>query len=165
MPDNEASKSRSATFQSIKAAVLSRDKDGRTTSGTGGSSRQRPLKRWYDENLQQRRRQIVDLLQEASGGTISQGIIAKVSEAVNHAAELALDVGAQTAEVSLYRPRAGEAIVIGERFAHYQDGDSVGSGRRIEVGLVTSPGLQRIGDGREDMGTVKVIVPALVYPR
>lgn len=183
----EANKWRSATFQSIlmavappsssmsgnKANARKAQQQAPSPSGTPGPP-EHPTTTPYWANINQVQTQIVALLSSICSEPLSPEIQSKVSELARQAGELALQFGAQRAQLALEVPKRGEQVKIGTEsgWVDCEDGDSFG-GRRgveVEVDLCVSPKVYRVGDmdGRNmDRKTAKVkaIVAGEVYPR
>ncbi|KAK3396748.1 hypothetical protein B0T20DRAFT_500101 [Sordaria brevicollis] len=189
----EANKWRSATFQSILMAVAppsssmsgSGNKTGNnnnarkssTPSGTPGPPENPTTTTTpYWANVNQVQTNIITLLSSICSEPLSPEIQSKVSELCRQAGELALQFGAQRAQLALEVPKRGDQVTIGTEsgWVDCEDGDSFG-GRRgveVEVELCVSPKVYRVGDmdGRNlsmdrAKAKVKAIVAGEVYPR
>ncbi|KAK3315477.1 hypothetical protein B0H66DRAFT_345285 [Apodospora peruviana] len=155
--DKEANKWRSATFQSILMAVNPR---GLKKAQSGGGDKVRS----YVENRQKVYDDILDILNQVCNDQVQPEITEKIVEIVHLAGELALEFGAQRAELALDAPGNGASITIGPEFIDCEDGESA-RGKEEEVELLVLPKLFRIGDGRNDLKTRKIIVPGEIYPK
>lgn len=108
--------------------------------------------------------QIERKLQYAAGGTLPMVVQNYLPEIVRIAGELALEFGCQRSEVSLVFPSHNEEVIIGDTFHDCQDGIIRARGIRQRVDIVVSPALCRVGDGRMDLVTRKVIVKGQIFP-
>ena len=77
--------------------------------------------------------------------------------------DIALQFGIQPAQMQLVIPGHGEKIKIGERYHDCEDADSF-KGKTQSVDIVTAPGLQKVGDGRSELGSQRAMVPCEIYP-
>ena len=154
--DKEANKWRSATFQSILMAVNPKGKKGQPANGE--------LVRPFAENRQKVHDDILDVLNRVCNNQVQPEIAEKVVEIVQLAGELALEFGSQRAELALDVPGKGESITIGPEFVDCEDGESA-RGKMEEVELLVLPKLFRVGDGRNDLRSRKIIVPGEIYPK
>ena len=82
---------------------------------------------------------------------------------VTLAREIALQFGIHSAQLLLCVPQRGEQIQIGEEFHDCEDGDCY-KGTVYAVDQLIVPGLQKIGDGRSDMSSKRIITPCEIYP-
>ncbi|KAK1754395.1 hypothetical protein QBC47DRAFT_383810 [Echria macrotheca] len=153
----DANKWRSATFQSIFTVVFPKGlKKGQQPSGL--------MVRLFSSNMDRVRRDIEALLEENSDGGVLGELESDIVRIVQLAGELALEFGCQRALLGVESPMTGETVKIGQGFVDCQDGDA-NRGHIKEVDLVVAPKLFRVGDGRNDLKTVKVICSGDIYPR
>lgn len=155
--DKEANKWRSATFQSIFMAVSPRgQKKNQAANGH--------LVKPFADNRQKVQDDILDVFNQVCNDGVSPEIAENIVKIVQLAGELALEFGSQRAELALDTPAKGDSITIGPEFVDWEDGESE-RGSMKEVDLVVLPKLFRVGDGRNDLKTRKIIVPGEIYPR
>ena len=100
--------------------------------------------------------------------SVSNGSLrAETEEEIRHltflAREIAVQFGVHPAYLRLVVPARGESVEIGKDYHDCYDGDYY-KGEIRKVDLVTTPGLQKIGDGRSDMTSKWTIVPCEIYP-
>jgi hypothetical protein len=105
---------------------------------------------------------ILSQVSRLSNSSIKPEVEDKIPQIAYLARNISLQFGVQTAELRLSVPNCGEKIQIGEEFQDCEDGDLF-RGSTCIVDLVIVPGLQKIGDGRSDMGSKRVIVPCEIY--
>jgi len=74
-----------------------------------------------------------------------------------------MQFGLHSAQLQLHMPGRGDEVQIGEEVHDCFDADSDRGAKRF-VSLVTLPGLQKIGDGRLDMKSKRILVPCEIYP-
>jgi hypothetical protein len=118
------------------------------------------------DNIHQTVDRIMGVLSEVSrlsNSLVRSEVEDQIRQITNLAREIALQFGVQTAQLQLSVPNRGGDIQIGEEFHDCQDGDSY-KGEVCAVDLVIVPGLQKIGDGRFDMNSKRIIVPCEIYP-
>ncbi|KAM7203956.1 hypothetical protein V8F33_001927 [Rhypophila sp. PSN 637] len=154
--DKEANKWRSATFQSVLMAVA--PKGQKKNQAANGH-----LVKPFADNRQKVHDEILGVLAQVCNDPVQPEIAEKIVEIVQLAGELALEFGSQRAELALDTPAKGETITIGPEFIDCEDGESE-RGRAKEVDLLVLPKLFRIGDGRNDLTTRKIIVQGEIYP-
>lgn len=145
---------RSVTFRSIHEALNS--PEGQTSA----------LAKSDKDNVNKTTADITELLSEVaslSERSISDATREEVRQVVVLGREIALQFGIHTAKLCLLVPDRGEQVRIGAEYHDCQDGD-LKKGTSYTVDLVPAPGLQKEGDGRSDMDTVRTIVPCQIYP-
>lgn len=155
--DTLANKWRSASFQCISIAL--RAVDG------GNSAPESLLAKLSTENTNQAVNRIMALLREVctlSNSLMREEIPGEVNRLATLAREFGLQFGVHNAQLRLLVPNIGQQIQIGNEFRDVIDGD-LSRGSSCMVDLVVVPGLQRIGDGRSDMATKRVIIPCEFY--
>jgi hypothetical protein len=157
--DKEANKWRSATFQSIMAAIMPKAGGGRRASPTQTVA----LGTTYSQNCARVERDILGVLDEVANGVVHGELQDSVPEIARLAGELALEFGAQRSQLGLMLPVRGDNIQIGEQFVDCIDGDG-GKGAYIAVELVVCPSMFRVGDGRSDLQSGRTIFPGEIYP-
>lgn len=109
----------------------------------------------FKANLERVETNLVQKLQGCKGQALSDGDSALVSSIVRDSGRLALRIGAQRASVLLQRPSHRDVVILGEYFTH--DAGTVVDGTIAQVDLVLEPCMVRIGDGRDDLTSIKVI--------
>ncbi|RSM12114.1 hypothetical protein CEP52_002588 [Fusarium oligoseptatum] len=150
--DNEAANRwRSVTFQTLAAAAAA--------DGTSGS-----LIQLGRSNVTTVTEQIMSLLSAVAGSQLQGGLQGEMRKAASLAYELALQVGVNPARLVLLTAERGQTVVIGGNngFIDCEDGEER-RGQRVQVVLVASPGLQRIGDGRSETTQKHTVVPCEVF--
>jgi hypothetical protein len=152
--DIEANKWRSALFQSMQPLVLPKfprqSKPGEPEPG---------IVRFFNENCQDVERRILDLVQAATGRAAPVAVQQEVRKIPRLAGELAITLGAQRARIHLAGAQRGDVVRQDGTF-DVQNGGSRG-GARAE--LLLSPGLVKIGDGRGDMETRRVLLSGEIF--
>jgi hypothetical protein len=163
--DKEANKWRSATFQSVVAAVKPPK-----AIGAGGSNQVSPaafpslnMSTAYAQNSSRVQTEILGVLDEVANGVVNGELQDSVPEITRLAGELALEFGAQRSQLGLMLPVRGDSIQIGEQFVDCTDGDGV-KGSFVAVELVVCPCMFRIGDGRSDLQSGRTIFAGEIYP-
>ncbi|KAK3343428.1 hypothetical protein B0T25DRAFT_572439 [Lasiosphaeria hispida] len=76
--------------------------------------------------------------------------------------EIAVQFGINQAGLSLLAATSGEMVVIGAEFHDCEDGEEH-RGTRTHVDFVVSPGLVRVGDGREEMARRRTVLACEVF--
>jgi hypothetical protein len=117
-------------------------------------------------NVNQTVDRIIKVLSEVS--SMSNSFIpSEMKDLIRQIANLGLDIalqfGVHTAQLRLLLPNRGERIRIGDEFYDCEDGDC-NRGTWYTVDLVAVPGLLKIGGGRSDMTSERIIVPCEIYP-
>jgi hypothetical protein len=118
------------------------------------------------ENVHQTIDRIMVVLSEVSSlsnSSVRSEVVDQIIQMTDLAREIALQFGVHSAQLRLSIPNRGEEIQIGEEFHDCEDGDC-NRGSTCTVDLVVVPGLQKIGDGRFDMSSKRIIVPCEIYP-
>lgn len=159
--DKKANKWRSATFQSIMAAVMPK-----AGSGSGRQTSTSPAKAvgtTYETNCARVERDILTVLHEVANGVVHGELQDSVPEIVRLAGELALEFGAQRSQLGLMLPVRGENVQFGEQFVDCIDGEG-GKGSYVAVELVVCPCMFRVGDGRDDLLSGRTIFPGEIFP-
>jgi len=98
---------------------------------------------------------LVQKMQSCMGQALGGGSRALVSSIVRDSGRLALRMGAQRASVLLQKPSHRDLAILGEYFTH--DAGTLADGTSVQVDLVLEPCMVRIGDGRDDLTSIKVI--------
>lgn len=104
---------------------------------------------------------LVRKLQQSNGRSLSASLMASVSTIVQDASRLALRMGAQRAHVMLQKPAHGDLITLDDYYRH--NSGTLGPGTRVQVELVLEPCMVRIGDGRDDLTSIKIIHKGSVF--
>ncbi|KAI8665735.1 hypothetical protein NCS56_01010600 [Fusarium sp. Ph1] len=130
-----ANRWRSVTFQTLAAAA---------TDGGSGS-----LIQLGHNNVTHVTEQIISLLSVIAGTQLQSGLQGEMRTAAGLAYELALQFGVNPARLLLLTAERNQTVVIGgsSGFIDCEDGEER-RGQKVQVVMVASPGLQRIGDGR-----------------
>ncbi|KAM7211659.1 hypothetical protein V8F06_012959 [Rhypophila decipiens] len=160
--DPEANKWRSATFESLMASVLQKDRSSLETPTARSSSVSRLLS-LYGTNIKKAAGGMEKVLADVTGRECATTVKSRremILKAARLAAELGLQLGVQCARVELKRPARNQSVVIGDEFHHCMDGD-LDRGQRVRVDLVVSPGLTRLGSAKTDD---KPVVHCNIYP-
>lgn len=150
--DKVANRWRSATFQSIVSALASNPSQSEDAVLTP-----------FARNQTEVEQHIFSILQEVANVEAIDGVRETVAEIVRKAGELALQIGVHRASLGIALPRNGEPVKIGHEYIDCEEGDSA-FGSVLDVDLAVSPLFYKIGDGRDDLLTVKPIVPGEIYP-
>lgn len=125
-----------------------------------------PLARLSADNVNQAVDRIMSVFSEVSSlsnNSVRNEVVDQIREMATLAREIALQFGVHPAQLRLLVPSRGDQIQIGEEFQDCEDGD-YNRGSICAVDLVIVPGLQKIGDGRSDMRSKRIIVPCDIYP-
>lgn len=85
-----------------------------------------------------------------------------VSRLLRLTSEFALQFGIQPSRLELNFPRVGSQELIGNEFQHWQNG-ALDKNKRIKVEFFTTPGLVRVGNGKDDLTSRVVLKPCDVY--
>ncbi|KAF4625146.1 hypothetical protein G7Y89_g13023 [Cudoniella acicularis] len=151
--DKTANNWRSATFQCINAAL--------GVNGEGSPAPEGPLLKLSANNIDKTVDRVMSILSEVSSMSNSS-IQSEMEDSIRQMAilgrDIALQFGVHSAQLRLLFPDRGEQIQIGEEFHDCEDGDCY-KGSSYTVDLVTTLGLRKIGDGRSDMTSKRIIVP------
>lgn len=149
---------RTATFQNISAGAMASKFDD---LGTGSS-----VAKLFEHNVEDTVGRIMTLLVQISSlsnSDLPSDIEKDVYKIAMLAAEIGLQFGIHPAQLVLKIPVRGEQVQIGPEVHDCEDGDR-NAGSRFPVDLVVVPGLQKVGDGRADLASMRVIVPCEIYP-
>ncbi|EEU38878.1 uncharacterized protein NECHADRAFT_83216 [Fusarium vanettenii 77-13-4] len=141
-----ANRWRSITFQTLAAAA---------TDGGSGS-----LIQLGHNNVTNVTDQIISLLSVIAGTQLQSGLQGEMRTAAGLAYELALQFGVNPARLVLLTAERSQMVVIGgsNGFIDCEDGEER-RGQKVQVVMVASPGLQRIGDGRSETTQKHTVVP------
>jgi hypothetical protein len=161
--DKEANKWRSATFQSIMAAVMPRKTAGGRQVSPVSPVASMAMGTTYAQNCTRVERDILGVLNEVANGVVHGELQDSVPEITRLAGELALEFGAQRSQLGLMLPIRGDNIQLGEQFVDCVDGEAA-KGSYVAVELVVCPSMFRIGDGRSDLQSGRTIFPGEIYP-
>lgn len=145
-----ANRWRSITFQTLAAAA---------TDGGSGS-----LIQLGHNNVIHVTEQITSLLSVIAGSQLQGGLQGEMRTAAGLAYELALQFGVNPARLVLLTVECSQTVVIGgsNGFIDCEDGEER-RGQKVQVVMVASPGLQRIGDGRSETTQEHTVVPCEVF--
>ncbi|KAK4163680.1 hypothetical protein QBC43DRAFT_212382 [Cladorrhinum sp. PSN259] len=152
--DKDANKWRSSAFQTIGSAVIS--KKGKPTAELD-KEKHAP----YFQNRDQVLNSIKEVLGEVCGG-VSEDMEDAVTNLVHNAAELAVELGAQRAELGFESPLWGSSVQIGRGFIDCIDDDTYRDELKT-VALAVSPKFYKTGDGRHDLTTTKLISQGTIF--
>ena len=144
---------RSEYFSSMLGALENPDKIW-AQEGPSSEPLSRSL-RAFEENTGVTKQMLAEKLQRCIGQPLASPISALVATIVLEASRLALRMGTQKAHVMLQMPAHRDYITLGEHFEH--EGDTFGPGSLVQVDLTMRPCMVRIGDGRDDLTSIKVI--------
>ncbi|KAF6797595.1 hypothetical protein CSOJ01_12913 [Colletotrichum sojae] len=106
----------------------------------------------FNANVSHVAEELNNALQHLGNGKLDSRAPAKVQDLTRQAGELALQMGAQRAQVFLEGCQHGDVIQPGERFC-----EEVESRGQVQVDLMMQPALVRVGDGREDLSSETVV--------
>lgn len=148
----EANKWRSATFESIMAAVL---KEGSSSSSS--------LLSLYNANLRDAQNRISTLLWDVTGSPPSNEATETVKRLTTRASELGLQFGVQPSHLNLSQPGRQQQVEIGKEVHDCIDGDTY-RGKHVTVDVLVSPGLFRLGDGKGNMMAKVLLTPCDIWP-
>jgi hypothetical protein len=107
----------------------------------------------FHRNISYVTQQLTNTLHQISNGLLDPRAPSQVSTLVRDLGTLALEMGSQRAHVYLEVCHYGERIRPGDKFKDESDYD----GLDAQVDLMTKPCMVRVGDGREDLVSQKVI--------
>jgi hypothetical protein len=119
------------------------------------------------ENTQKTLDRIMGVLKDLSrlsNSSIRHETETEVQNLVNLARDISLQFGINTANLQLLVSHYGENVKIGNEYQDCVEGNEF-NGSLVTVELLTLPGLQKIGNGRSDMETKKILIPAEVYAK
>ncbi|KAM5344570.1 hypothetical protein ACJ41O_013105 [Fusarium nematophilum] len=141
--DSAANRWRSVTFQTLAASVAE-----------GGPGAAAGLVRLGHDNVTHVGEQVISLLSAiaaASRSPLQGGLQGEIRAAASLAFELALQCGVNPARLVLLTAERSQTVAIGASHGYVdcEDGEER-RGDRVQVAMVASPGLQRIGDGRSE---------------
>ncbi|KAF6812366.1 hypothetical protein CPLU01_14914 [Colletotrichum plurivorum] len=106
----------------------------------------------FNANVSHVAEELTNALQHLGNGRLDSRAPAKVQDLTRQVGELALQMGAQRAQVFLEGCQHGDMIQPGERFC-----EEVESRGQVQVDLMMQPALVRVGDGREDLSSETVV--------
>lgn len=148
---------RSTTFQSVVSII----------TGEGSStSPDNPAAKLSASNVEQVTNLIMAIFVQVikvTNGSLRDGVEDEILKATHLAREISLQFGIHPARLQLVIPARGEIVEIGKDYHDCCDSDYY-AGKKYKVDLVTTPGLQKIGDGRSNMTSKWTIVPCEIYP-
>jgi len=144
---------RSEYFSAMLGALERPDKVW-TQEGPSSEPLSRSL-RAFEKNTDVTKEMLVEKLQRCTGQPLATPMSALVATIVLEASRLALRMGTQKAHVMLQMPAHRDYITLGEHFEH--EGGTFGPGSFVQVDLALKPCMVRIGDGRDDLTSIKVI--------
>jgi len=118
----------------------------------------------YQEHKKKVESELYDILAVLTAYNVGDDVKVELPRIVDTAAELALEIGVQRAQVGLSVPMPGHIVTIGDEFHDHRDGAVPKfKGKEYRVDLLVTPGLFRVGNGRGDMWTSRTLVPAEVF--
>lgn len=156
--DKLANSWRSSTFQSIIAAT-----DSSSDPNSADLSEVAVL---HNDNVSEAVNRIMTTLRQIAtlaGATINERLEQEIVQVTNGVSELAFQFGVHPAHLEMKVPFPGDRVQIGPEYHECDNGDNA-RGTTVGVDLMVFPGLQKIGDGRSDMVSRRIIVPCEIYP-
>ncbi|KAF3020978.1 hypothetical protein E8E14_009367 [Neopestalotiopsis sp. 37M] len=130
----------------------------RDVTSTPPSSSEHSFAALFRSNISQVSQRLFGELQKISAFELDTRIKPQVKKICDGLGLLSLQMGTQRAQVLLETVRHGEPIKPDEMFAD----ESNGMGSKIQVDIVTTPCMRRVGDGREDGHTQTIILKGSV---
>lgn len=152
--DKEANKWRSSTFQTIGTTLIPK-------KGKSASDPDQDQHAPYFQNREQVLNSIKAVLGEVCAG-VSEDMEQRVTKLVHLAGELALEFGAQRAELGFESPPGGSSVQIGRGFIDCIDDDTYRDELKT-VALAVSPKFYKTGDGRHDLTSTKLISQGTIF--
>jgi hypothetical protein len=113
----------------------------------------------FRRNVESVSRRLSETLNYLSGGRLDSRAPTQIATIVHDLGILALEMGSQRAHVYMETCKHGDRVRPGDLFR--DESDSMESDK---VDLMTQPCVIRVGDGREDLNTMKVIVKGDFVP-
>jgi hypothetical protein len=148
----ESNNWRSVTFESLMAGILYDD--------SGASATLRAI---FDNNIKACGDKITAVLSQAMQRTPSQTVAGLVQKLCRSAAELGLQFGVQPSRLVIFQPAFRQTVEIGKEVVDCVDAD-IHRGRKVKVGIVVTPGLRRVGDGKRDFQSDILLASCSIYP-
>ncbi|KAK3324532.1 hypothetical protein B0T19DRAFT_232001 [Cercophora scortea] len=118
------------------------------------SSRDKQSVIYFRANVDQVTQDLVHALQRCSNMQLDARAPAQIATVVHDVGILALEMGSQRAHIMMESCSYGARITPGDKF---KDESESSGGSDVQVDLMTQPCMVRIGDGREDLTSFKVI--------
>lgn len=143
-----------AEFFGLILRMLETPDQGRTTEGEGGEALLLSVHALKD-NSGRTERLLNQKIQKCGGSSLTARSRNLISTIIQDAERLALRMGAQRAHVMFRRPSHRDLVTLDEYFGH--DGGTLPIGTSIQVDLALEPCMVRIGDGRDDLTSIRVI--------
>ncbi|KAK0646944.1 hypothetical protein B0T16DRAFT_171131 [Cercophora newfieldiana] len=144
-----------ADFFGLMLRMLENPTDTRIGDATlGGEALMRSVNA-FKANSDRVEANLAQKLQACGGRSLNTADKALISTIVQDSGRLALRMGAQRASVLLQRPSHRDLVILGEYFSH--DAGTIQDGTAAQVDLVLDACMVRIGDGRDDLTTIKII--------
>jgi hypothetical protein len=153
--DTQSNKWRSITFHTIFTAIEDPQhlEDYPTPK----------ISKIYQDNVSRVASELDRILEEFTGRNSDQATAKSIRKIASLAGELGLQFGVHRAHLLLDFPETGSQVRGGTEYSHYRDGEKY-QNQMMEVELVLSPGLVRIGDGRRSLSVKAPLQPSLIYP-
>jgi len=148
---------RSATFQSAVSVIVGDESSAMSDNSASNLS---------SLNVEEVADLIMSIFIEVisvTNGSLRPEVENEILQITHLAREIALQFGVHPAYLRLVVPARGKSVEIGKDYHDCYDGDYY-RGQIRKVDLVTSPGLQKVGDGRSDTTSTWTIVPCEIYP-
>jgi len=121
------------------------------------------MTQWHAETRDWAAKSLMNTLVEITESNVPEGIEADVCQFLSRAGELALCLGEQRARVQLLECRPGENVIIGPEFEHSFGALGCERGEERAAQILVRPGLCKIGNGRGEMQTRRVLLPAEIF--
>ncbi len=112
----------------------------------------------FRANVDKVTKELINTLQRLCSGRLDLRAHSQIETISNGLGILGLEMASQRPHVLLERCRYGDRIPRGERGSERFKDDGDGSGSSLDVDLMIQPCLRRVGDGRGDLFSEKVIV-------
>ncbi|KAK3311886.1 hypothetical protein B0H66DRAFT_571190 [Apodospora peruviana] len=161
-----SNKWRSVTFQCLAIASLGGTDPATNWGGVNvGSPGAGVMTRLGQENVESCIRDMSSFLADLSALShvpLYSELQDDIRNMVQLSFEIALQFGVNQANLNLLTTIAGETVVIGNDFHDCEDAEA-NRGTRTRVDFMVSPGLQRIGDGRQEMARKNTVVPCEIF--
>lgn len=151
-----ANKWRAVTFETVLTTAFPRG------NRKGTQPVYRVMVREFKENRNAVGDKLRDVLIKRFGQAVVLDVDDEITKIVKNASELALEFGSQRALVGLEIVDQGRLVNNSQGFEDVKDGD-MHRNMDLEVSVMVSPKLYRIGDGRTDLKAEKIICPGQVY--
>ncbi|KAK1756308.1 hypothetical protein QBC47DRAFT_184512 [Echria macrotheca] len=148
-----------ANFFSLMLKMVEHPNEPPSREGKGSEALLHSV-RAFKANMDRTVTELLTQLESSSGASLGPSSWTLATAIVHNAGRLALRMGSQRAHVMLQRPPHRDSVTLGEYF-----GNETGSfiiGTTAQVDLVLEPCMVRIGDGGDDLTSIKVIAPGSI---